>query len=225
MEEKKKSYRKVLILIVILLLPSFFYLFLYTGEHNFNPPEHYGPKKVDPESGDTIYHQIPEFSFTDQIGRTITHKDFEDHIYVADFFFATCPTICPKMATHLLEIQDKFQDKSDFKILSHTVNPEHDTVEVLFEYAKKVHADNDVWHFVTGPKEDIYDIAFKGYFANASEDSIAPGGFLHSQMLFLIDKNRHIRGLFDGTSTSEMKKLIDAIDALSMEEYVPKKKD
>jgi protein SCO1/2 len=226
MNNQKINKKKVAVLFTILLLPSFFYLILYSAKHNYERLAYIGPKEVVEvvENGetryDTIYHTIPDFSFTDQEGRTVTQADFEGRIYVADFFFATCPSICPKMTTHMLQIQEKFEDKDDFKLLSHTVNPEHDTVEVLKAYADEVHADPDVWHFVTGPKEAIYDIAFKGYFANAQPDSIAPGGFLHSEMLFLIDRQGHIRGLFDGTSTAEMKKLIDAIDALYLEEYV-----
>jgi protein SCO1/2 len=226
MTKQKVNPKKVAILISILLLPSFFYLILYSGEHNYQHLEYIGPKEVVTvtENGesrlDTLYHRIPAFSFIDQEGRTVTKANFEGKIYVADFFFATCPTICPKMATHLLQLQKKFEDKTDFKLLSHTVNPEHDTVKVLKDYAEKVHADSNVWHFVTGPKADIYRIAFEGYFANAQPDSIAPGGFLHSEMLFLIDRQGHIRGLFDGTSTAELKKMIDAIDALYLEDYV-----
>ena len=225
MSNNKIFNKKVAVLIIILLLPSFFYLLLYTGEHNYHRLSYFGPKEVGENGVDTIYHTIPDFEFTDQTGSTIDQELFKGKIYVADFFFATCPTICPKMATHLLQVQKKFEDKEDFLILSHTVNPEHDNVEVLAEYAKEVHANNDIWHFVTGEKEKIYDIAFKGYFANAQPDSIAPGGFLHSQMLFLIDRKGHIRGLFDGTSTTEMELLIDAIDALYLEDHVPLKDD
>ena len=231
MTEKKTSRKKkVAVLITILLLPSFFCLILSSGQHHYQQLPYIGPKEavlktVDgKEVVDTNYHTIPPFSFTNQYGREVTNKDFRGRIYVADFFFATCPSICPKMATHLLQIQNKFTDKEDFRILSHTVNPEHDSVKVLLEYAEKVHADSSVWHFVTGDKKDIYDVAFNGYFANAQPDSIAPGGFLHSQMLFLIDREGHIRGLFDGTSTTEMKKLVDAIDILYLEDAVPLKK-
>ena len=231
MTQKSFSKKKVAVLFTILLLPSFFYLILYSADHNYNPLPRIGPKEVvqvekDGKTvEDTVYHTIPPFSFTNQEGKSITEKDFSGKVYVADFFFATCPSICPKMATHLLQIQEKFKHRDDFLILSHTVNPEHDTPEVLAEYAKKVNADNAIWHFVTGEKEAIYDVAFKGYFANAQKDEVAPGGFLHSQMLFLIDREGHIRALFDGTSTTEMKLLIDAIDVLYLEDYVSLKEE
>lgn len=214
--------KKVLILVSILLLPSLFYLFLHSGENNFRRLPFYGPKKLS-ETGDTIFHKIPDFQFTNQNGETISSADYEGKLYVADFFFATCPTICPQMATHLLEAQSHFYDRSDFGILSHTVNPEHDTVEVLKDYSEKVHGIDSIWNFVTGPKEDIYEIAFKGYFVNALPDEVAPGGFLHSQLLILVDKNGHIRGYFDGTSTSEVNDLYDAIEILYKEEFAPLK--
>lgn len=216
------KFKKAAILVSILLLPSLFYLFLHTGENNFKSPSIYGPKEVG-ASGDTVYHRIPAFSLRNQNDEVFNRTDLEGKIVVADFFFATCPTICPKMATHMLEVQKHFYDREDFLLVSHTVNPEHDTVEVLKEYAKKVHADESVWHFLTGPKEDIYELAFKGYFVNALPDEIAPGGFLHSQMLILLDKKGRIRGYFDGTSTSEVNDLFDAIEILYTEEFAPLK--
>ena len=218
-----KGAKKGAILFAILLLPTIFFFILHSGSHNFKPPQVFGPKSLAANGVDTIYHTIPYFEFTNHLGEKVTSKDYEGKIYVADFFFATCPTICPKMSTHMLELQKHFYDRPEFKLLSHTVNPEHDSVEVLFEYARKVHARDSVWDFVTGKKEDIYKIAFEGYFANAMEDEVAPGGFLHSSNLFLIDKKGRIRGIFDGTSTREVESLMDAIQILLREEYVPLK--
>jgi len=224
MSEKSK-YQKPFILIAILLLPSIFYLVLYSGEHNYTRLPYVGPKEgVLNEDGkyDTLYHTIPYFEFTNQDGKTVTSDDLLGNIYVADFFFVTCPTICPKMTTNMGYIQKKFEDRDDLKFLSMTVNPEHDTPEVLKEYAEKVHANTDSWSFVTGDKDEIYDIAFDGFFVNVMKDSIAPGGFLHSQMLILVDRKGHVRGYFDGTVYSEMKKdLTDAIDILYKEDVVP----
>ncbi|KAA3645952.1 MAG: SCO family protein [Bacteroidetes bacterium] len=220
----QKTIKKGVILVSILLLPSLLYLLLYTGENNFKRPQFYGPKVVSElNNSDTIYHKIPDFKFVNQNGDTVTQDDYRGKIYVADFFFATCPTICPQMATHMLEVQKHFYDRKDFALLSHTVNPEHDTVAVLKAYSEKVHANDDIWSFVTGPKEELYDIAFKGYFVNALPDEIAPGGFLHSQFLILVDKKGHIRGYFDGTSTTEVNSLFDAIEILYKEEFAPLK--
>lgn len=218
----QQKIQKVVILVSILLLPSLLYLFLHSGENNFRRLPYYGPKTVD-ENGDTLYHSIPDFSLFNQNGQKIQLKDLKGNIVVADFFFATCPTICPKMATHMLEVQKHFYDRNDFALVSYTVNPEHDTVEVLRAYADKVHARDSVWNFLTGPKEEIYNLAFKGYFVNALPDEIAPGGFLHSQLLILLDKQGHIRGYFDGTSTAEVNDLFDAIEILYKEEFAPLK--
>ena len=223
----RSKYKKLFYLIVILLLPPFFYLLLYTGEHNYTKLSYVGPREAVANTDgdfDTNYHQIPYFEFINQDGKMVTRDDMLGNIYIADFFFVTCPTICPKMATNMGYIQNKFSERKDLKFISITVNPEHDSVEVLKEYADKVHANTKSWSFLTGDKEKIYDLAFKGFFVNADKDSIAPGGFLHSQMLILIDKKGHIRGYFDGTVYSEMKKdLTDAIDILYREEVVPLK--
>lgn len=219
--------KKISFLIAILLLPSIFYLLLYSGKHNFHRLEFIGPKEAvlnDDGKYDTIYHQIPYFEFINQDGNKITRDDLLGHVYITDFFFATCPTICPKMTTNMSYLQDKFKDNKNLRFLSITVNPEHDSVSVLKEYTKKVHADTKSWDFVTGNKDSIYDIAFNGFFVSTQRDSIAPGGFLHSGMLILVDKNAHIRGYFDGTTHKEIKeKLIDAIDILYKEDVVPLK--
>ena len=235
-----KTNQKILGLIAILLLPSFIYLLLSSGDFNYSSLPYIGPrstqtKMVDgKEIVDTVYHKIPAFNFTDHNGHSITQEDIQGKIVVANFFFSRCPSICPKMASHLLEIQRHYEDREDFMIISHSVDPEYDNVQILEQYAKKVHGNNKTWHFLTGEKEDIYDVAFNGYFANAMEDEVAPGGFLHSEMLFLLDRNGHIRGsidkydnivpAFDGTSTHEVKNLIDAIDNLYREDFVPLKK-
>jgi protein SCO1/2 len=220
---KAKTLQKGAILIAILILPTIFFFILRTGTNNFKRLPILGPKTVAEGLQDTIYHTIPAFSFTNHLGQEVTNKDYEGKIYVADFFFATCPTICPKMAVNMLELQKHFYDRSDFRLLSHTVNPEHDSVDVLYDYSRKVYAIDSIWNFVTGPKDSIYSIAFKGYFANAMEDEVAPGGFLHSSNLFLIDREGRIRGVFDGTSPSEVNSLMDAIVILYREEYAPLK--
>ena len=219
--------KKIVFLTAILLLPSFFYLMLYTGEHNYTKLPYIGPKVAtenDKGGFDTAYHQIPFFEFINQDGKKVSRDDLLGSVYVADFFFVTCPTICPKMTTNMSYVQKKFEDRKDLRFISITVNPEHDTVEVLKQYSDMVHADNRNWDFLTGKKEAIYDIAFKGFFVNADKDEIAPGGFLHSQYFILVDKNAHIRGVFDGTIHKEIKeKLTDAIDILYKEDFVPLK--
>lgn len=219
----QKSFRKAAILFSILLLPSLLYLALNTGTNNFTPLPILGPKKLVEGGSDTIYHSIPDFSFTNQYGETISKEDVEGKIYVADFFFTSCPTICPKMATHMLQIQQHFSDRDDFLLLSHTIDPENDSVETLRKYADKVHAEKGFWHLLTGEKDSIYRIAMEGYFASAMEDDAAPGGYLHSGQFILVDQKGRIRGLFDGTSTSDVNDLYDAVEILYRESYAPMK--
>lgn len=175
----------------------------------------------------TIYHKIPEFRFTDQDNKPFTSKDVEGKIYVADFFFTTCPTICKEMSGHLVELQAALKKMDDFHIVSHTVSPKIDTPEILNEYAARIGADTKNWTFVTGDEASIYDIAFSGYFVNASVDSLAPGGFLHSEYFVLIDKEGRIRSryedngieraVYNGTDPKQVRELINDIKKLEKE--------
>jgi protein SCO1 len=223
------KYKKIGFLTAILVLPSIFYLTLYSGEHNYRALPYIGPKEAvqnDDGTFDTLYHQIPYFELINQDGKKVTRDDLLGSIYVADFFFVTCPTICPKMTTNMGYLQNKFNDTKNLRFISITVNPEHDTVEVLKQHAERVHANSENWDFLTGNKDSIYNLAFNGFFVSADKDEIAPGGFLHSQFLILVDKKGRIRGYFDGTIHKVVKEeLIDAIDILYKEEVVPKKGD
>ena len=169
------------------------------------------------ERNDTTYHTIPAFSFLNQNGETITEKTFDSTIYLADFFFSTCPTMCPKMMTQLRRVDSATKVFKNFRIISHTVNPEHDSVAVLAQYAQLVHADGIKWMLVTGNKKDIYDVAMEGYKLAVQKDPRAPGGFLHSEMFVLVDKLKRIRGYYDGTDKTQVDKLINDIKILFAE--------
>jgi protein SCO1 len=166
---------------------------------------------------DTVYHTIPEFAFVNQDSVTVTNETFNDKIYVADFFFTTCPTICPIMKTQMLRVYERFQNDPDVMILSHTIDPEHDSVQVLREFAERLGIDNSKWHFVTGPMDDIYKIAEKGYFVTTAKDETVAGGFLHSGAFLLIDKQRRVRGQYDGTKPDQVDRLINDIERLKNE--------
>ena len=177
-----------------------------------------GAKKLGNINGtDTIYHTVGDFKLQNQHKDTVTEKNIENKIYVADFFFATCQSICPQMSTQLIRVQNEFISDTDFLILSHTVNPLHDTAEVLFAYAGKYQAIKDKWHFLTGNKKTIYDLALNDYLVNALEDDGTPEGFLHSELFLLIDKEKRIRGMYDGTDSIQVNKLIDDIKLLKTE--------
>lgn len=166
---------------------------------------------------DTIYHSIGKFALINQFGETVTEQIVKNKIYVADFFFATCQSICPQMSKHLVEVQKAFEKDDSLLILSHTVNPLHDTVDVLHQYAISYKAIKGKWHFLTGNKQTIYDLAKNDYLVNALEDDGTPEGFLHSELFLLIDTKGRIRGMYDGTDLVQVNKLIEDIKLLKTE--------
>ncbi len=175
-----------------------------------------GPKEIG-KQGDTLYHKIPDFKFLNQDSLWISEKDMAGKIYVADFFFTTCPTICPKMKTQLLRIYDKFAEEDRVRILSHTIDPEYDGVRVLKEYAKKLNITSPRWNLLTGKKSDIYRLGEKNYMVTAQEDANEVGGFVHSGAFILVDQNRHVRGIYDGTKEEDVNHLIEDIGVLIKE--------
>lgn len=156
---------------------------------------------------DTLYHTIPEFSFTNQNGEEVTEKEYQGKYYVTDFFFTSCPTICPLMTNNLLKVYEAFSEEKDLRILSHTIDVRHDSVPVLKAYAEKLEVKAPRWNFVTGEKEEIYGIAEK-YLVSAMEDENAPGGYIHSGAIVLIDPEGRIRGYYDGTQEKDIQRLI-----------------
>ena len=168
---------------------------------------------------DTIYHTIPDFSFVDQDSVTVTPATFEGKVYVADFFFGTCPTICPIMKQQMLRVYEEFKDNDAFAILSHTIDPEHDTVAYLKDFSLRLGVpDNSTWKFVTGDQDEIYEIGSgDGYLVPVGEDADAPGGFIHSGAFILIDQEKRIRGIYDGTKAMEVAALINDIPKLLAE--------
>lgn len=175
----------------------------------------FGEKKLG--NKDTIYHTVGEFNLTNQYRETITLNTVKNKIYVADFFFATCQSICPEMSKNLASVQKEFEDDNSFLILSHSVNPKHDTIEVLNDYSKVYGAKKNKWHFLTGNKKQIYDLAKNSYLVNAFEDDGSAEGFLHSELFLLVDKQGRIRGMYDGTDNASVVKLIADIKLLKTE--------
>ncbi len=162
-------------------------------------------------------HQVPDFSFVDQNDKTITQKDLDGKIYIANFFFTTCGSVCPKMTKNLLKVQAAFPDNNEIAFISHTVTPWIDSVSRLKSYSKKYNLD-DRWHLVTGDKAMIYQLARQSYFAEEEpgydKDSSA---FLHTEHILLIDKDKHIRGIYNGTLELEIDRLISDIKLLLKE--------
>lgn len=164
-------------------------------------------------NGEIKHHKIPPFSFTNQLGQVITNDDFKDKIYVADFFFTSCPSICPKVMKQMIRIHDKYEDNKDLLLVSHTIDPVRDTPEALKLYADNLDVDQSRWHFLTGEKEELLDMADE-YYVAAYEDPDAPGGFDHSGKILLIDTDGHIRAFCDGTEPDDVTEFLKDIDIL-----------
>lgn len=179
------------------------------------------PSDVNPELVDSTlqdvrkYHKIADFSFTNQNGKTITQKDYEGKIYVADFFFTTCGSICPKMTTNLVEVQKAIINNPKVMLLSHTVTPEIDSVPVLKAYAIKNGVDDKKWNLVTGDKKDIYTMARKSYLAVKLGKPDELYDMVHTENFVLVDSKRRVRGFYDGTDKKEIQRLIADINWLS----------
>ena len=166
---------------------------------------------------DTIYHTIARFQFVDQDSALISNATFKDKIYVADFFFTSCRTICPIMKTQMLRVYEATQEMPDVLLLSHSIDPEYDTVALLHDFANRLGVESKRWHFVTGVKDSIFKIAQTSYFATALEDKTEPDGRIHSGAFLLIDKLGRIRGKYDGTKEEDVNRLIADIKILRNE--------
>ena len=173
-----------------------------------------GERYVD-DNQDTVYHSIADFAFVNQVGDTIRKEDMAGKIYVADFFFTTCPTICPVMKKEMLRVYEQFKGDPNFRILSHSIDPSHDTQAVLKDYAEKLGVpDAATWNFLTGDQEKIFEIGQTSYLTTTMADDMEPGGFLHSGAFLLVDQQGRIRGVYDGTKTDQVDRLLADIPKL-----------
>lgn len=184
----------------------------------------YQPRMVDQSLVDSSvqyvkkYHKISDFKLVNQNGDTITQDNYANSIYVADFFFTTCQTICPIMTDHMLQIQERTKKDKDIRLLSHTVIPETDTVEQLKRYALEKGIDDSKWNLVTGPKKEIYELARKSYLAVKSDGSGDKYDMIHTENFMLIDSKKRIRGFYDGTDPEAIEQLLEDIRILKAEE-------
>jgi len=180
---------------------------------------HIEEKTVDGKTvSDTIYHRIPDFSFLNQDSVLISQKDFANKVYVANFFFTHCPSICPTMQRNLLKVYEKYKGDERIAFLSHSIDFKYDSPSILKGYAEKLGVTNNQWQFVNGSKKDIYGIA-EQYLVYTKEDATVPGGYDHQGYLVLIDKDRHIRGAYDGTNEEQVEQLFTDLGILLKEQF------
>jgi len=204
----------LLIPIPLIFLVWFFYAEKKEAPLRYLP--YFGPKFVD-SNKDSTYHSIKDFSFVNQHGETITLDSLKNKIIITEFFFTTCQSICPIMNTNLQKVYQRFAKQNDLLILSHTVDPEQDSVPVLKTYAELQGVKDRRWMFVTGSKKDLYQAARKSYLLNAEEGDGGEDDFIHTQNFALVDKNKHIRGYYDGTDSVEINRLITDLHLLIQE--------
>lgn len=165
------------------------------------------------------FHKIPEFTLTNQDGQQITQKTFENKIYVTDFFFTSCPGICPKMTENMSVLQDAFKDDDQVLLLSHSVTPVKDSVSILKHYAEGKGVITNKWHLVTGDRKQIYDLGRQAYFVEEDlGNKKTDDDFLHTENFVLIDKNKHIRGIYNGLNKTAVQQLIADIKTLEIED-------
>ena len=222
-----KKFNLVLILFLIFVLPPLVYFYTTRGYNTFSKLEIIGKEG----------HKIPDFSFVNQNNEIIVSDSLNGYIYITNFFFTSCPTICPVMTKNMAYVQKKLRFYPHIKFLSHTVDPSNDTPQRMLDYvndlkSKNININLANWDFVTGNKKEIYDIA-SSYFVNVSSDSLAPGGFLHSEYFVIIDKegrvrsgidkNKNVVGVYDGTNDAQMKDLINDVKVLLAEYKRPVK--
>lgn len=218
--------------LAICLLPALIYMALIYGD---GEPDFATLSYVEytDSMGEVQNRKAPDFGFLNQDSLTFTSKDLEGKIYVVDFFFTSCPSICPIMTANMLKLQKRFSSFEDFEIVSFTVDPKRDTPERLREYADQRMINTEKWNFLTGEQDSLYAVAYD-YLSSAMEDSLAAGGFLHTEYFVLVDKEGNLRsrydlngdviGVYDGTSAEETSNLMDDVKVLMAEYHLKLKK-
>lgn len=233
MTQKKKNKKFWLGLAVAILLPlSFYAITRMLSKDNIDLPDYYVVDGIDTvvEDGktyyDSIYHRVADLELVNQLGDTISiNRDLGNKIVVVNFFFTTCPTICPKLTQHVKMLQQAFKkNDTTVHLLSISVDPATDTVPALRQYAEEYKADHDHWWFLTGDRDKIYNYAYNELHVVMGREEEGIDKFIHTQKLVLLDKERHIRGYYDGTDTAELRRCADDIILLTLEKKRKKRR-
>jgi protein SCO1/2 len=216
--------KKILILVLVLVVPGFlYYLLTSQGENRYKPLPVFGPKKLAATSHqvhgklvpDTVYHSLPDFNLRDQNGETVSLKTFNNKIFIVDFFYTNCPTVCNLMNSNINGLLTEYGKNKMVSFVSITVDPERDSVAALKRYAGKFQQ-SPRWYFLTGDTSTIYNLSRKGFLENAT--ALNANDFIYSDKLILVDENKRIRGYYTGASTAEVSRLDDEIKVLISEE-------
>lgn len=219
----KFTFKKRILTVAMALSAGFLYSCSESGAHQKTLPILGEREAVEREVNgnlvvDTLYHQVPDFAFVNQDSQQVTQETVKGKLYVTDFFFTSCPSICPKMKSQMLRVYEEFKDNPNVLLLSHSIDPQHDTVAVLKDYAERLGVQSSTWHFLTGEKDNIYDIASKYLVAVQEDGDAAGGGFTHGGHFILVDEQRRIRGVYDGTKEASVDQLLQDIPVLLNEQ-------
>ena len=204
------------ILFLMLLLPLLVSIWIFQGEPHYERLDILGPVETTDE-GDTVHHKIPDFELTNQHGEPFSLDDTDGSIFVANFIFTRCPKECPVMTSNMRRVQNHFGEMDNIKFLSFSIDPNYDTPEVLHEFADRFNIDHDNWHFLTGDKDKIHDLAKDGFFVTVKEGDRQATDYLHSELFLLIDRENRLRGVYNGMNEAEISKLKDEILVLQYE--------
>jgi len=224
---KKSSFKKIIILVTILALPGFlYYLLQEKGKNRYRPLDIYGPKQVamtfhtkrGEKIPDTIYHQIRDFKLLSSTGDSIGIPTDSNQIVVVNFFFTNCKSFCPEMNSQMARVVAEYPNNKMLQFYSISVDPKHDTPGILQAYSEKLKADPKRWHFLTGSRDFIFELAKRDFLVDAFVDSADTANIIHSSMLILIDRDKRIRGYYDSASKDQINKLIDEIKVQITEE-------
>ncbi len=203
-----KHIKPYLFAIIVIVLAFSAHWSLNYFENQFQDLPYFG------EQNEGVYPVLPEFSFMDQNNNVFDRTDIKNKVVVANYFFTSCPTICPKMNRNMQKIQELYIDKDQLELLSFTVDPKRDTPDRLKSYADLYHADSEHWHFLTGDKKELYRLARKGFMLSASDGSGEDDDFIHSENIVLLDTEGYIRGFYVGTDPASVNNLVKDISKL-----------
>lgn len=224
----RRKYYFIAAVVMVFLVPVAFIALSPFAKHNIKALPIYGPRLGTDANGDTVYATLPEFSLIDANGKPFTRADLEGRIHVADFFFTTCPGICPRLSSAMMELQDEIADYEGVFLVSYTIDPRHDRPDTLQAYAERYQANPQKWRFVTSHDSTtapIYNLAKTGYLQLVSDEggAASENGYLHSNRLVLVDPDLRVRGVYrafsDATGPTELKRLKDEIKVLMNGEY------
>jgi len=209
-----------IVAIAIIAIAMIGFVFFMTTQNKEKTPQlpFFGIDSISAQN-DTVWHKVGDFNLISQKSDTISQKNLDNIIFVADFFFVNCPGICVKMAKQMGRVYEAYASNPKVKMVSHTVNPEADSVKILYEYAlQQGVTDHKKWLFLTGEKAVIYKLAREQYYATATQGDGGADDFVHTERFTLVDKNKHIRGFYDGTKESEVNQMMFDIDRLLKEQ-------